>query len=494
MNLHHLLDAAGTEDCRPWPRRVLSRTDWAALVLALKSSPDPGVLALWADTVQVHALLLDAAAQCVLPVSVAVEAGRYPALSPARPVAAWFERLVSDLWGHSAEGAQDARAWLDHGRWPLTHPLAPRPGPAAGSADPPDMLEAKAEDLTQVVLGPVHDVVGEAMHLRLTARGDCVLRAESRLGYTHKGVLTLMRGKSPRTAARFAARLAGDATVAHSLAFARATEAAAGIAAPPRAAALRAAMLELERIAGHLDALAMLADAVGLSALHADCCMHRERLLRALAAAFGHRLMMDCIVPGGLAADIAAGASAAIVAALDALDGGLVPLRRRCGRLLARLQGIGKVSSEAAAAWAAGGVVGRASGRAFDARRFDPDCPAPAPCTEHAADAAARCRVRLAQIADSIRLAGTLLRAVPEGAFSASLPAVSGEGIGCAESVRGDVWHWLRLDHGQIAAVFPRDPGWTLWPLAEIAIAGSRAEEVDVILHSFGLAASPVDL
>jgi Ni,Fe-hydrogenase III large subunit len=52
------------------------------------------------------------------------------------------------------------------------------------------------------------------------------VRLEARLGYTHKGTLTLMRGKSPRTAARFAARLSGEATVAHGIAFARATEAA----------------------------------------------------------------------------------------------------------------------------------------------------------------------------------------------------------------------------------------------------------------------------
>ena len=61
-----------------------------------------------------------------------------------------------------------------------------------------------------------------------------------------------MRGKSPRAAARFAARLSGDTTVAHAIAFARAAEAASATEAPPRAAALRAVMAELERIANHL--------------------------------------------------------------------------------------------------------------------------------------------------------------------------------------------------------------------------------------------------
>ena len=90
-----------------------------------------------------------------------------------------------------------------------------------------------------------------------------------------------------------------------------------------------------------------------------------------------------------------------------------------------------------------------------------------APPAEHAGDAAARCRVRLAEIADSLRHAAALLDELPEGPISVALPADSGEGIGCAESLRGAVWHWLRLDHGQIAAAFPCDPGWALWPLAE---------------------------
>ena len=494
MSPFDLVNATELEPHRPWSRRVLSRADWAAMASARQPGPDLSLLALWADTAQVHALLLDNASDFVLPVAVSLEAGRYPALSPAWPIAAWFERLISDLWGHVADGGHDLRPWLDHGQWSGAQPLAARPDPASS----PDGQEAfpvsEAGELMQVPLGPVQDLIGEARHIRLTLRGGTVLRAESRLGYTHKGVVTLMWGKSPRAAARFAARLAGDATVAHSLAFARAAEAALDITPPPRAAVLRAAMAELERITGHLDALAVQAEGVGFPALHAECGLHRERLLRAIGAAFGHRLMMDCVVPGGLAIEITSDGCSGIRTALNGLDAGLAALRRRWDKLLARLDGLGTVAPAAVAAWAAGGVVGRASGRAFDVRRFDTACPTPSPCTERAGDVAARCRVRIGQIADSIRLVRALLDEVPGGAITAAVPAESGEGIGCAESVRGDVWHWLRLDHGQIAAAFPRDPGWALWPLAETAITGCRMEEVDVILHSFGLAASPVDL
>jgi NADH:ubiquinone oxidoreductase subunit D len=42
----------------------------------------------------------------------------------------------------------------------------------------------------------------------------------------------------------------------------------------------------------------------------------REGVLRACAAAFGHRLMMDRVLPGGIAPDIAPGGAEAILAAL----------------------------------------------------------------------------------------------------------------------------------------------------------------------------------
>ena len=496
MNAFDLIAAAGTEPCHPWPRHVLSRPDWAAMATALASDPNPSLVALWADTVQVHALLLDETTDRLLPVSVAVESGVYPALSPVRPCAIWFERLVQDLWGHAAEGGRDLRPWLDHGKWPHSQPLAPRPGPPFSAANPPEFLTTGGEGLMQVPLGPIHGTIEGAAHVRLTSRGETVQRAESRLGYTHKGTLTLMRGKSPRAAARFAARLAGDATVAHSLGFARATEAALEVVVPPRAATLRAVMAEIERIAGLLGDIAAQADIAGLAALHADCGLSRELFLRAADSAFGHRLMMDCVIPGGVAADIAVSGREAVRSAVRALDTALPPLRRRLEPLLTRLEGVGVLDSATVTAWAAGGVVGRAAGRSADARRFDPTyaAAAPARCLERASDASARCRVRMALIADSMRLVGTLLDTLPGGAVSVPLPTASGEGIGCAESIRGDVWHWLRLDHGQIAATFPRDAGWALWPLAEIAMAGRSVEEAEVILRSFGLAASAVDL
>ena len=83
---------------------------------------------------------------------------------------------------------------------------------------------------------------------------------------------------------------------------------------------------------------------------------------------------------------------------------------------------------------------------------------------------------------------------MPEGAVSVPLPAASGEGIGLADGPGGEIWHWLRLDYGQIASVFLCDPAWVHWPLLEAVMAGGQVEDLPLVLASFGLSSSGADL
>lgn len=491
------LRATGVVPCMPWPRYVMSRPEWENVAAALTEGSII-LLALWADTLQVHALLLDETTLTPIAVSIAVEDGLYPALSAACPAAALFERMIHDLWGHAPDAAGDLRPWLDHGQWELSKPLAVRPGPPLRPHDPPAPPASDRHPLMQLPLGPTWGRIGEAAQLQLTLDGPDVVAATSQLGFAHKGTLALVRGKAPRAAARFAARLSADATVAHSIAFAAAVEAALGVAPPPRAIALRTAMLEIERIAGHLDSLAEVGRLAEARPVQTRCAFLREALLRTSAAVFGHRLMMDCVAPGGLATDMAEGGRELILRTLGDISSQLPALHQLHGgtRLVARLNGVGLVGQALARSLGAGGIVGRASGRSFDARALTGGCGglATRSATRRDGDAAARQHLRIEEIEQSLRLVSAAMDALPAGPLAAALPQVSGEGIGCAESVRGDVWHWIRLDHGQVASFFPRDPGWALWPLAERSLEGAAVGDVDLIRASFALPASAMDL
>jgi Ni,Fe-hydrogenase III large subunit len=501
MNASGLIRASAEAPCRPWPRHVLNGEQWRAMAASLADEPSLALLALWGDPASVHALFHDEAGADFLLASTAVEAGSYVALSPCRPAAAWFERMVRDLWGHAAEAGRDARPWLDHGRWDVSAPLAAHPIPRAGRPEPPEFLPVEGEDLHQIPLGPVHGGIREPGHFRFTAAGETVVRLEVRLGYAHKGTLALVRGKSPRAACRFAARLSGDSTVAHAIAFARAAEAAGAVEAPPRARALRAVMAELERLANHLGDIGAIAAAADFAVLPARCQWHREALLRAAAAAFGHRLMMDCVVPGGVGVDMAPGAAEVILKPLAMLQADLPTLLGICddsSSLADRMVGTGTVAAGLVAAFAAGGCVGRAAGRGFDARKS----PGYAPYDRldfgvpvlPAGDVDARVRIRLGEIGESVALVRALLVSLPDGFTLLPLPAASGEGIGWAEGCRGDIWHWLRLEGGVIVAAFLRDPSWLQWPLLECAMRGSVVADFPLCAASFNCSCSGADL
>jgi Ni,Fe-hydrogenase III large subunit len=469
---------------------TLGAADWRAVA----EDPARDLLGVWGEPGFVHAAWLEGEALRL--VRTPVTNGRVPALSPLRPGAILFERALADLWGIGAEDAVDSRPFLDHGRWTLAGPLASRPAPREPGAPPMGFLPATGPGLHEIPVGPIHAGIIEPGHFRFQVQGERVVRLEVRLGWTHKGTLSLMQGKPARAAARFAARLSGDSTVAHSLAFARAAEAVLGVAPPPRAEALRRAMLECERVHNHLHDMGFIANDAAFPALHAECGLLREGLLRAQHAAFGHRLMMDRVAPGGVAADVAPEGLAALDAALARIAAalpGLLAIYDGHASLQDRMQGTGRIPPALVAAFAPGGVVGRASGRAFDARAWSGEIDE-AP-TQAGGDVDARWRQRHAEVGVSCALAARLLAALPEGPVTLPLPARGGEAAALAEGFRGECLAWLRLDDGGlIEACFLRDPSWLHWPLLEAAVIGNIVADFPLINKSINASYSGVDL
>src|SRR6185436_3701389 len=205
-----------------------------------------------------------------------------------------------------------------------------------------------------------------------TASGETVVRLEQRLGYTHKGVEGLMTGASVERAVQLAGRVSGDSTIAYAYAFSRAAEAALELVVPGRAVWLRALLAELERLANHLGDIGGICNDASFTLIHAHCSVLREGVLRASHQAFGHRLMRDIIVPGGVTRDLDTTGIKIIRAALDNIRRRfphLVELYDNTASLQDRTVGTGVLKPALARQYAAGGFIGRASGRAFDARR-----------------------------------------------------------------------------------------------------------------------------
>ena len=486
-----------------WPLLAADADTWRALSEALREGR-LDLLALWGDVDALRCTLYEPAARRIVGARLPAAQGKAPSLSPFHPAAVRLERAITDLFGIEFVGLTDARAWLDHGHWPLSRPLAASPGPAR-SQPAYGFLPACGPSLHQIAVGPVHAGIIEPGHFRFSASGETVVRLEQRLGYTHKGIETLLRGSGLGQATRIAARVSGDSTAGYSFAFARAVEAALQLQAPPRAQWLRAIMAELERIANHLGDVGAICNDAAFPMLHAELAILREQTLRACAAAFGHRLMMDCIVPGGVATDASPAGLRVILELIRLLQRQfpeLVELYDRTASLQDRTVGTGCVSAALAAQFAAPGYVGRASGRAFDARSCQPYPPydrVPIETVVHTeGDVDARVRVRIGEIQRSCSWLATALEQLPPGPVRLSLPAAvpaGAEGVALVEGFRGDILAYARLGpDGRLERCHLRDPSWLLWPLLEGAIEGNIVADFPLCNKSFNCSYSGHDL
>jgi Ni,Fe-hydrogenase III large subunit len=332
------------------------------------------------------------------------------------------------------------------------------------------------------------------------------VRLEARLGYVHKGIERLMVGMPLDRAARLAGRVSGDSTVAYALAFARAIEMAHGIDVPQRAVWLRALMAELERLANHFGDIGAICNDAAFAMMHAQCGHLREQVLRACDPCFGHRLMMDQVVPGGVRRELQRDG-------IETIHALVIESRRRFPELVelydntASLQdrtvGTGILSGALARQYACGGTIGRASGRTFDARRT-PGYPPydvlkfEVPGREDG-DVDARIWIRIREVEQSLSLIDQILRGLPAGPITVPLatpPAgAAHEGMALVEGFRGDVLVWLRTSaDGNIERCHLRDPSWFQWPLLEAVIEGNIVADFPLCNKSFNCSYSGHDV
>lgn len=500
-----LAEGSPVSSHRPWPRTRLEPARWSFAIAQLAEG-NWTLMGLWgergpSEPDTVHMALLDDERGTIGVVSVACEDGRYPSVARFHPPAIRLERALRDLFGLEPEGLPDTRPWLDHGRWGVIHPMGAA-RPRVGEPPAYDFLGAEGEALHQVAVGPIHAGIIEPGHFRFTASGETLVRVEERLGYTHKGVESLMEGADLAHGARLANRRSGDATVAYAIAFARAAEAASGAEAPPRAVALRALMAEIERLANHLGDIGGVCNDASFALMLAECGILRERCLRAADTAFGHRLMRDRVVPGGVLGDLdvaGAGAIRALLLAIRKRFPTLVELYDTTASLQDRTVGTGILGPALARQYGAGGHVGRASGRDFDSRKVPGYAPYErldftVPVLE-AGDVDARVWIRIREVEQSLGLVDQLLATLPDGPTLVDLPLAEGEGMALVESFRGDVMAWLRLGaDGRIARCHLRDPSWFQWPLLEAAIEGNIIADFPICNKSFNCSYSGHDL
>ncbi|MGE5169440.1 MAG: NADH-quinone oxidoreductase subunit C [Rudaea sp.] len=436
---------------------------------------------------------------------------RYPDLTPIFPAANRMQRATYDLLGIAAE-SDDQRPWLWLASWPIDQFPLRRDFVASPKWEPGqeeyEFVKVEGDGVHEIPVGPVHAGIIEPGHFRFQVVGEKVLRLEERLAYTHKGIEKRFESLSIAEGARLAGRISGDSTVAYAWAYAQAVECIAGIAAPPRAAWLRALLLERERLANHLGDLGALGNDAGFAFGLAHFSRLREDVLRANQAAFGHRLLMDVVVPGGTARDLPLERVHAMHDEADRIAREVVELRSiydEHAGLQDRFRTCGTVAPDLAAKLGLVGLAGRASGRARDLRCDFPCAPYDALQVRKAGagsgDVAGRVAVRFDEALESTRLIALVTAALLDPGAAGDVRVGLDEmpanrlALGYIEGWRGPVLVALESGpSGTIRRCHPQDPSWCNWPVIEHAVIGNIVPDFPLINKSFNLSYSGHDL
>ncbi|MDD5107327.1 MAG: NADH-quinone oxidoreductase subunit C [Desulfuromonadaceae bacterium] len=434
----------------------------------------------------------------------------FPSLSKKLAPAFRFERQIMSLMGLTPTGHihSDLRPWIKHEDWPVdAWPL--RKSFAAGQRMPRvdgdyAWVRAEGEGVYEIPVGPVHAGIIEPGHFRFQAMGEDILNLEERLGYTHKGIEKRFEQLSWNDGAQLAGRTSGDSTVAHALTYCRALETLTGQSIPSRAAWLRAIMLELERIANHLGDVGAIANDAAFTFFFYQFMRLKELLLRINKRLFGHRYLMDLIVPGGIAVNPADEGTASLGRELTDLlkeFERIVNMYDLNASLDDRLRGTGILTAKTARELGTVGYVARASEQALDCRIQAPFSPydrfPPHVVVLNSCDVHARAWVRIEEIRDSIRLIHELLATLPDGETVIMLTKVPPDcsSLAVVEGWRGEIVYWLQSGpQGEINRCAIRDPSSVNWLALEQAVHGNIVPDFPLCNKSFNQSYSGHDL
>ncbi|MBS3955872.1 MAG: NADH-quinone oxidoreductase subunit C [Methylomicrobium sp.] len=459
----------------------------------------------------VHALLEKQGVYLLIRTSIGYKKPELPSQASVYPAANRSERHTHDMFGIKFIGHPDKRPWTRHKAWDKhTHPLR-KDFPVQGSPEiitPPDMdypfIRSHGAGTYEIPVGPVHAGIIEPGHFRFQAVGELILNLEERLGYVHKGIEKIAEGRTPQSLARLAGRVSGDTTVSHSWAACMAMEQAAGLSIPGRAALIRGILAERERVANHLGDIGAICNDVAFVFAQMQFSRLRENWLRTHATVFGHRLLMDCVIPGGVKSDVSDSDCRLI-------KQDIIPLRKELTDIITaldlnssledRVYTAGFLPEDIAAAFGTVGYVGRASGQDFDVRRdlaYPPyDQVKFKVALENQGDIASRFWIRYKEIIAALKLIEQFIDLLTPGEILEEwhVPVAGSEGLGIVEGWRGEIIAFVRFDgDNKISRFYPRDPSILNWPVLEKLVLNNIVPDFPVCNKSLNGSYSGNDL
>ncbi|MBO1752426.1 NADH-quinone oxidoreductase subunit D [Actinotalea sp. BY-33] len=252
----------------------------------------------------------------------------------------------------------------------------------ASGGDWSDIAEEAArlgEERIVVNMGPQHPSTHGVLRLMLEIDGETVTEARCGIGYLHTGIEKNMEYRTWTQGPTFCTRMDYLAPFFQETAFCLGVEKLLGITddVPERATVIRVMLMELNRVASHLVAIATGGNELGATTIMTTGFTAREEILRIFELITGLRMNHAYVRPGGVAQDIPPGALDTVREALPKVRDYLAQL----GDLMlanpifkGRMVDVGYLSLAGCMALGITGPVLRSAGLPYDVRKADPYC------------------------------------------------------------------------------------------------------------------------
>ncbi|MDF2728562.1 MAG: dehydrogenase subunit [Acidimicrobiia bacterium] len=284
--------------------------------------------------------------------------------------------------------------------------------------------EAEEDERMILNMGPQHPSTHGVLRLQIELEGEIIRRTKPIIGYLHTGMektgeqLNFSQGGTNVTRMDYLAPFHNE------LAYSLAVERLLGIDVPPRAAAIRVLLSELNRCSSHLVALATNGMDIGAISMMMYGFREREQILAFFEKTTGLRMNHNFIRPGGVAADLPPGWKDDVAAIIEEFPRRLDQyddLLENNPIWVARTKGVGVLSAEEATGYGITGPTLRSTGVDWDIRKAFPysgieQYEFEVPLGEHG-DVYDRYRIRVEEIKQSLSIVEQVMDTIPKGDF-----------------------------------------------------------------------------
>jgi NADH-quinone oxidoreductase subunit D len=275
-------------------------------------------------------------------------------------------------------------------------------------------------------MGPQHPATHGVLRLLLDLDGETIMKSKIDIGYLHRGVEKIAENKTYQEFMPYTDRMDYLSPYSNNVALCTAVEKIAGIEVPDRAQYIRMVGCELARISSHLLWLGAMVMDTGAISMFIWTFTQRERIYDIFDEFAGHRFTVSHSRIGGIASDLTPDAFAKIRTFVDTFPQELKDWNKLLNKnriFYDRNKDIGAITSDFAIQYGLTGPVIRATGIAYDIRRFEPylrydkiDFEVP---TRLEGDNLARYYCRMEEMAESIKILRQCLDTMPAGPIRA---------------------------------------------------------------------------